>query len=54
MKVFHDGLIDFKWEFLMGFRDGLESLNVLKGSALGKAVTYAMNQRPFMKNYLHQ
>ena len=30
----------------------LESLNVLKGSALGKAVTYAMNQRPFMENYL--
>ena len=30
----------------------LESLTVLKGSALGKAVTYAMNQRPFMENYL--
>ena len=27
-------------------------MNVLKGSALGKIVTYAMNQRPFMENYL--
>lgn len=30
----------------------LESLNVLKGSALGKAVTYARNQKPYMENYL--
>ena len=30
----------------------LESLNTLKGSALGKAVTYALNQRPYMENYL--
>lgn len=30
----------------------LENLNVLKGSALGKAVTYAQNQRPYMENYL--
>lgn len=30
----------------------LESLNVLKGSALGNAVTYAINQRPYMENYL--
>ncbi len=30
----------------------LESVNVLKGSALGKAVTYAFNQRPYMENYL--
>lgn len=30
----------------------LESLTVLKGSALGKAVTYALNQRPYMENYL--
>lgn len=30
----------------------LDSLNVLKGSALGKAVTYAQNQRPYMENYL--
>ena len=30
----------------------VESLNALKGSALGKAVTYAINQKPYMENYL--
>ena len=30
----------------------LESLNVLKGSALAKAVTYANNQKQYMENYL--
>ena len=30
----------------------LDSVNALKGSALGKAVTYAQNQRPYMENYL--
>lgn len=30
----------------------LESLQVLKGSALGKAVTYAKNQKPYMEHYL--
>ena len=30
----------------------LDSMNALKGSALGKAVTYAQNQRPYMENYL--
>lgn len=30
----------------------LEKLNYLKGSALGKAVVYALNQRPYMENYL--
>ncbi len=30
----------------------LDSLTVLKGSALGKAVTYARNQKPYMENYL--
>ena len=30
----------------------VESLNTLKGSALGKAVTYALNQKPYMENYL--
>jgi len=30
----------------------LDSLNTLKGSALGKAVTYAKNQKPYMENYL--
>ena len=27
-------------------------MNALKGSALGKAVTYAQNQKPYMENYL--
>lgn len=31
----------------------LDSLTVLNGSALGKAVTYAKNQKPYMENYLH-
>lgn len=30
----------------------LENLNVLNGSALGKAVTYAQNQKKYMENYL--
>lgn len=30
----------------------LNSVNVLKGSALGKAITYAQNQKPYMENYL--
>lgn len=30
----------------------LEGLSVLKGSGLGKAVTYALNQRKYMENYL--
>lgn len=30
----------------------LDSLNTLKGSSLGKAVTYAQNQKPYMENYL--
>ncbi len=30
----------------------LENLTVLKGSALGKAVIYAKNQKPYMENYL--
>ena len=30
----------------------VQSLNTLKGSALGKAVTYAINQKPYMENYL--
>lgn len=30
----------------------LEKLQPLRGSALGKAVTYALNQRPYMENYL--
>ena len=30
----------------------LNNLNYLKGSALGKAVVYAKNQKPYMENYL--
>jgi len=30
----------------------LENLTVLNGSALGKAVAYAKNQKPYMENYL--
>ena len=44
--------LELEKPILEAFWGWLESLNVLKGSALGKAVTYAMNQRPFMENYL--
>lgn len=37
---------------LDGFWNWLESLNPLSGSALGRAVTYALNQKPYMENYL--
>lgn len=44
--------LELEKPILEAFWCWLESLNVLKDSALGKAVTYAMNQRPFMENYL--
>ena len=44
--------LELEKPILEAFWCWLESLNVLKGSALGKAVTYAMNQRSFMENYL--
>jgi len=37
---------------LEAFWRWLENVKVLKGSALGKAVTYAINQKPYMENYL--
>ncbi len=37
---------------LEAFWSWLDSLIVLKGSALGRAVTYANNQKPYMENYL--
>lgn len=37
---------------LEAFGCWLENLNVLSGSALGKAVTYAKNQKQYMENYL--
>lgn len=37
---------------LEAFWHWLDTLNPLKGSSLGKAVTYAKNQRKCMKTYL--
>ncbi len=34
------------------FWNWLDAVNALNGSALGKAVTYARNQRPYLENYL--
>ena len=34
------------------FWNWIENINPLSGSALGRAVTYALNQKPFMENYL--
>lgn len=44
--------LELEKPILEAFWCWIESLDVLKGSALGKAVTYAVNQRPFMENYL--
>ena len=41
------------WKSQMIIALGLaNSVNALKGSALGKAVIYAQNQKPYMENYL--
>jgi hypothetical protein len=37
---------------LEAFWSWLDTLTPLKGSRLGKAVTYARNQKPYMENYL--
>lgn len=37
---------------LEAFWSWLDTLTPLKGSRLGKAVTYALNQKPYMENYL--
>lgn len=37
---------------LEAFWSWLDTLSPLKGSRLGKAVTYALNQKPYMENYL--
>jgi hypothetical protein len=37
---------------LEAFWSWLDNLTPLKGSRLGKAVTYARNQKPYMENYL--
>lgn len=44
--------LELEKPILEAFWCWLEKLEPLKGSALGKAVTYALNQRPYMENYL--
>lgn len=44
--------LELEKPILEAFWCWLEKLEVLKGSVLGKAVTYAKNQRAFMENYL--
>lgn len=44
--------LELEKPILEAFWCWLEKLETLKGSALGKAVTYAKNQRPYMENYL--
>ena len=44
--------LELEKPILEAFWCWLENLNVLKSSALGKAVTYAKNQRKYMENYL--
>ena len=44
--------LELETPVLEAFWCWLENLNPLKGSALGKAVTYALNQKKYMENYL--
>ena len=44
--------LELEKPILEAFWCWVESLNVLKGSALAKAVTYAINQKKYMENYL--
>lgn len=44
--------LELEKPILEAFWCWLENLNVLNGSALGKAVIYAKNQRKYMENYL--
>ena len=44
--------LELEKPILEAFWCWLENLNVLNGSALGKAVTYAKNQKKYMENYL--
>ena len=44
--------LELEKPILEAFWCWLENLNVLSGSALGKAVTYAKNQKQYMENYL--
>ena len=44
--------LELEQPVLEAFWCWLDTLEPLKGSALGKAVTYAKNQKPYMENYL--
>ena len=44
--------LELEKPILEAFWCWLDSVNALKGSALGKAITYAKNQKPYMENYL--
>ena len=44
--------LELEKPILEAFWCWLENLTVLKGSALGKAVTYAKNQKQYLENYL--
>lgn len=44
--------LELEKPILEAFWCWLENLNVLRGSALGKAVTYAKKQKKYMENYL--
>ena len=44
--------LELEKPILEAFWGWLDSVQALKGSALGKAVTYARNQKPYMENYL--
>ncbi|HHV12922.1 MAG TPA: IS66 family transposase [Clostridiales bacterium] len=44
--------LELEKPILEAFWSWLGSLTVLKGSSLGKAVTYAQNQKSYMENYL--
>ena len=44
--------LDLEKPVLEAFWCWLETLTFLKGSALGKAVVYAKNQKPYLENYL--
>ena len=44
--------LEHERQVLDEFWDWVENLNPLPKTALGKAVTYAINQKPYMENYL--
>lgn len=48
----HDKRLELERPVLDAFWSWIDKLYCLQGSALGKAVTYAKNQKPYMENYL--